>query len=326
MRRRKFIALVGSAAAVWPLAADAQQPARPVVAFINGGAADPGRVSTFRKGLSETGYTEDQNVTVEYHWLEGHYEGLPALLADVIRRRVAVIATPASTPAALAAKAATATIPIIFSVGEDPVALGLVASFAHPGGNATGMNIFAFELNSKRLALMHELLPEAKRFAVLVNPGNAVSAVVTSKAIKDAADTLGLDVFFFNANTPEEIDAAFAVFARERPDALFIVGDSFFLSRQTQLATLAVRDRIPTSGFLRDMAQAGLLMSYGVPNSDAYRQVGIYTGSILKGAKPADLPVLQSTKFEFVINLQTAKSLGLAIPPTMLARADEVIE
>ena len=329
MRRRDFITLVGGATVAWPLVAQAQQPEHPVVAFINGGSAYTyaGRVSAFRKGLSETGYIEDQNVRVEYHWLEGHYERLPALLTEIIGRRVAVIATPASTPAAIAAKAATATIPIVFSVGEDPVALGLVVSLAHPGGNATGINIFAFELNSKRLALMHELLPKATRFAVLINPANAVSTrEVTSKALKDAARTLGLELLFFNASTSEEIDAAFAAFAREKPDALFIGGDSFFVARQTQLATLAARDRIPTSCFLREMAQAGLLMSYGVSNDENFRQVGVYTGDILKGAKPADLPVLQATKFEFVINLQTAKSLGLDVPPTLLARADDVIE
>jgi putative ABC transport system substrate-binding protein len=329
MRRRDFVkGIVGSAVAC-PLFAYAQQAAMPVVALINGGSANapPGRLAAFRKGLSETGYVEDQNVAVEYHWLEGHYERIPALLTEIIERHVAVIATPAFTVAALAAKAATATIPIVFSVGEDPVALGPVVNLAHPGSNATGVNIFAFEIYSKRLALMHELLPKATRFAVLINPANPVSArEVTSKALKDAARTLGLDLLFFNASTREEIDAAFAAFAREKPDALFIGGDSYFAARQTQLATLAVRDRIPTSCFLRDMAQAGLLMSYGVTDEDTFGQVGVYTGRILKGAKPADLPVLQSTKFEFVINLQTAKSLGLDVPPTLLARADEVIE
>ena len=329
MKRREFIALLAGLAAFWSRAVHAQQPAMPVVAFINGGSAnaESGRVAAFRKGLSETGYIEDQNVRVEYHWLEGHYERVPALLTEIIGRHVAVIATPAFTSAALAAKAATATIPIVFSVGEDPVALGLVVSLAHPGGNATGMNVFAFEIYTKRLALMHELLPKATRFAVLINPANVVSArEVTSKALKDAARTLGLDLVFFNASTREEIDAAFAAFAREKPDALFIGGDSYFVARQTQLATLAVRERIPTSCFVRDMAQAGLLMSYGVSNEDAFGQVGVYTGRVLKGAKPADLPVLQPTKFEFVINLQTAKSLGLDVPPTLLARADEVIE
>jgi putative ABC transport system substrate-binding protein len=325
MRRRDFIKVI----VAWPLAAHAQQAAMPVVAFINGGSAnaEPGRVAAFRKGLSEASYIEDQNVRVEYHWLEGHYERLPALLTEIVGRHVAVIATPAFTPAAIAAKAATATIPIVFSVGEDPVGLGLVVSLAHPGGNATGINVFAFEINSKRLALMHELLPKATRFAVLINPANAVSnREVNLEALKDAARTLGLDLVFFNASTAGEIDAAFAAFAREKPDALFIGGDSYFVARQTQLATLAVRDRIPASGTPRDRAQAGLLMSYGVSDDDAFGQVGVYTGRILRGAKPADLPVLQATKFEFVINLQTAKSLGLDVPPTVLSRADEVIE
>jgi putative ABC transport system substrate-binding protein len=326
MRRRDFIRAIAGSAAAWPLAAHAQQPALPVVAFVQGGVASTERATAFRKGLSETGYVEGQNVTVEYHWLNGQYDRLSSLMADLVRRRVAVIATPATTPAALAAKAATTTIPIVFGVGEDPVALGLVASFAHPGGNATGMNIFAFELNAKRLALMHELLPKATRYAALLNPGNTVSTEVTLKTVKDAGHALGLDVSFFNAGNSEEIDVAFAAFARDKPDALFIGSDGFFAARQAQLVTLAARERIPTSCFLREMAQSGLLMSYGVPTDDIYRQVGIYTGSILRGAKPADLPVLQSTKFEFVINLQTAKSLGIDVPPTLLARADEVIE
>src|SRR6516164_10588526 len=233
MKRREFIALLAGLAAFWSRAVHAQQPAMPIVAFINGGSAkaEPNRGSAFRKGLSETGYVEDQNGAGEYHGLEGHYERIPALLTETIERHVAVIATPAFTAAALAAKAATATIPIVFSVGEDPVALGLVVSLAHPGGNATGINVFAFEIYSKRLALMHELLPKATRFAVLINPANAVSArEVTSKALKDAARTLGLDLLFFNASTPEEIDAAFAAFAREKPDALFIGGDSYFVA------------------------------------------------------------------------------------------------
>ena len=238
-----------------------------------------------------------------------------ALLADLIRRRVAVIATPASHPATLAAKAATSTIPIVFGVGEDPVKLGLVASLARPGGNATGVNSFSFEVDAKRLGLMHELLPKANRFAVLLNPAGASSAEATSKALKEAAPTLGLDIVFFNATTADEIDAAFAAFARARPDALFIAGDGFFASRSVQFATLAARERIPASFSTRVLVEAGLLMCYGPDIVDTFRQVGVYTGSILKGAKPADLPVLQSTKFEFVINRQTAKSLGLEIPP-----------
>jgi putative ABC transport system substrate-binding protein len=227
---------------------------------------------------------------------------------------------------ALPAKAATTTIPIVFAVGEDPVALGLVMSFAHPGGNATGINFFTYEVNAKRLGLMHELLPKATRFAVLLNPANAASAKATLKTVKEAAPALGLEMLFLNASTPAEIDAAFAALARERAEALFIAGDGWFTSRAVQLATLAVRDRIPAGYAAREMVEAGLLMSYGTHFVDTWRQVGIYTGSILKGAKPADLPVLQSTKFEFVLNLQTARSLGLDIPPTLLARADEAIE
>jgi putative ABC transport system substrate-binding protein len=328
VKRRAFISLLGGAAAAWPLAARAQQAAIPVVGFINAGAADTSarRVAAFRKGLSEAGYAEGQNVMVEYRWLEGHYERLPAVLADLVRRRVAVIATPGGTEASLAAKTATATIPIVFGVGEDPVKLGIVASLARPGGNATGVNFFVLEIDAKRLGLMHELLPKATRYAVLVNPANAAGTQATSKAVKEAARALGLDALFFNATTPAEIDAAFAAFGRERADALFIGGEALFTSRGVQLATLAVRDRMPASYATREMVEAGLLMSYGTILPDMFRQVGIYTGSILKGAKPADLPVLQSTKFEFVLNLQTARSLNLDIPPMLLARADEVIE
>jgi putative ABC transport system substrate-binding protein len=299
----------------------------PVVGFINAGAdALPGRVAAFREGLREAGYAEGRNVTVEYHWLEGHYERLPAVLTDLVQRRVAVIATPGATEVARAAKTATATIPIVFGVAEDPVRLGIVASLARPGGNATGINFFSSEIEAKRLGLMRELVPKASRFAVLVNPSNVTPTETTSKALNEAARTLGVEVLFFNASTPGEIDAAFAAFVRERADALFIAGDAFFASRSVQIATLAVRDRIPASYPSREMVGAGLLMSYGTDFSDMFRQVGIYTGSILKGATPADLPVLQSTKFEFVLNLQTARSINLDIPPMLLARADEVIE
>ena len=328
MRRREFITLLGGAAAGWPLAARAQQSMPPVVALINGGAPDASApyAAAFRKGLSEMGYDEQKNVMVEYHWLKGQYALLPDLLDNLIRRRLAVIATPGSAPASLAAKAATATIPIVFGVGDDPVALGLIANLAKPGGNVTGINSFAFEINAKRLALMHELLPKATRFAVLVNPNNAPSAEATSNEIRKAAHGLGLDVLFFKASTSGEIDAAFSAMARERGDALFIAADGFFNGRRVQFATLAMRDRLPASFFAREMIEAGLLMSYGTSLVDMFRQVGIYTGSILNGTKPTDLPVLQSTKFEFVINLQTARSLQIDIPPTLLARADEVIE
>jgi ABC-type uncharacterized transport system substrate-binding protein len=325
MNRRAFISLLGGAAA-WPLAARAQQPRMPLVGFINGGAAMASRAAAFRKGLSEAGYVEGQNVMVEYHWLEGHYDRTVPVLADLIKRQVNVIATPGSDLVSLTAKAATATIPIVFGVAKDPVAMGLVASLPRPGGNATGINFFAHEIDAKLLGLMHELLPKASRFAVLVNPANPSNTEATTKSLKEAARAVGLEVLFLNASTPDEIDAAFTALARERTDALFIAGDAFFNGRRVQLATLAMRERMPASFPGREMVEAGLLMSYGTSLVDVFRQVGIYTGSILKGTKPADLPVMQSTKFEFVINLQTARSLGLDIPPTLLARADEVIE
>ena len=317
MRRRAFIAFFGGAAATLPLAARAQQPALPVVGLINGGSADvsAARVAAFRKGLNETGIIEGQNVTVEYHWLEGQYDRLPALMADLVRRRVAVIATPGITPAALAAKAATATIPIVFGVAEDPVRLGLVASLARPGGNATGINFFFSEVAAKRLRLLHDLVPKAVRVAVLVNPANASTAETTLREVQEAAPTIGLQIQILNASTIGEIDAAFATLARERPDALFVAPDAFFTSRRVQFATLTARDKIPAAYANRDFVAAGGLMSYGTDLADMFHQVGIYTGNILKGAKPADLPVLQSTKFEFVINLQTARALGIEVPP-----------
>ena len=326
MKRREFITLL-SGAAGWPLAARAQQPTMPVVAFIHGGASEPlaSYAAAFRKGLSEVGYSEGRNVSVEYHWLEGRYDRLPGLLGDLIRRGVSVIATPGFTDGSRAAKAATTTIPIVFGVADDPVALGLVASLARPGGNATGINFFSQEINAKRLGLMRELLPNARRFAVLLNPA-AASSEATSKVLQEAAATLGLKLAFSNANTRDEIDAAFAGFAREKPDALFIAADGFFAGRALQLALLAMRERIPASFSARPQAQAGLLMSYGVDIIDTFRQVGAYAGQILKGAKPAELPVLQSTKFELVFNLVTARALGLQIPPMLLARADYVIE
>jgi putative tryptophan/tyrosine transport system substrate-binding protein len=327
MRRRNFIKGIAASAAL-PLAAQAQQRATPVITLINARKADAGSglAAEFQKGLSQTGFEEGNNVRVEYHWLDGHYEEIPVILSDAIRRNVAVIATPGSSPGSLAAKAATATIPIAFGVGEDPVALGLVTSLAQPGGNATGINFFASEIDAKRLGLMHELLPKARRFAVLLNPSNPTTLAATSRALKGAAPDLGLELLYFNAATSAEIDAAFSAISAQRTEALFIAPDGFFASRGVQFATLAARDRIPASDFSRDAVTAGLLMSYGTSIGDVFRQVGIYAGSILKGAKPADLPVLQSTRFEFVINLQTARSLGLDIQPTLLARADEVIE
>ena len=328
IRRREFVFTLGGAAAGWPLAAGAQQPAMPVVAFINVGSLDTrrDRVDAFRKGLSETGYAERQNVSVEYHWLDGRYLRLPEVLDEVIRRRVDVIAIPGSGPAVLAAKAATATIPIVFGVAENPVSLGLVKSLAQPGGNATGINFFSGEVDAKRLELMHELLPKASRFGVLVNPANVRYTEATLKALREAAHALNIELVVFNASTPAEIDAAFAAIARERAQALFIAGEALFSIRRMQLATLTARDRIPASYVGREGVEAGLLMSYGTSLVDMARQVGVYTGSILKGAKPADLPVLQPTKFEFVVNLQTARALGIEVPQELLARADEVIE
>jgi putative tryptophan/tyrosine transport system substrate-binding protein len=327
MQRREFITLLGGAAAAWPLAALAQ-PSLPVVAFINGAAADVSArfAAAFRKGLDETGTVEGQNVTVEYQWLENQYDSVPAIVADLVRRRVAVIATPGNTPAALAAKAATATIPIAFGVPQDPVELGLVASLARPGGNATGINFFLNEVAAKRLRLLHDLVPKAVRVAVLVNPANASITESTLRDVKEAAATIGLQIQILNATTIGEIDAAFATFARERPDALFVAADALFTSRRGQFATLTARDKIPAAYANRDIVAAGGLMSYGTDIADMFRQVGVYTGNILKGAKPADLPVLQSTKFEFVINLQTARALDIEVPPGVLSIADEVIE
>ena len=324
MRRREFITLLGGAAA-WPLAARAQQPAMPVVGFIRDGSADTSAryVAAFRKGLNETGYVEGQNVTVEYHWLEGHYDRLPALLADLVRRQVAVIATPGNVPS-IAAKAATATIPIVFGVGDDPVKLGLVASLARPGGNATGINFFVTEVVAKRLRLLHDLVPKAVRIAVLVNPENA--SKTTLREVQEAAPTIGLQIQILNARTIAEIDTAFATLARERPDALFVAGDAFFLDRRVQFATLTAHDRIPATYSVRELVTAGGLMSYGPDLADAVHHVGVYTGSILKGAKPADLPAVQSTKLELVINLQTARALGIEVPSGVLSIADEVIE
>ena len=327
MRRRELITLFGGAAATWSLAARAQQPTLPVIGFLRDGSAEGNAryVAGFRKGLNETGYVEGQNVTVEYHWLEGQYDRLPTLLADLIRRQVAVIATP-GTVVSRAAKAATATIPIVFGVGEDPVRQGLVPSLARPGGNVTGINFFVNEVTAKRLRLLHDLVPSAVRIAVLVNPGNASVAESTVREVQKAAPTMGLQIQIFNATTIGEIDAAFAALARERPDALFVAGDALFGSRRVQLATLTARDRIPAIYAIREPVAAGGLMSYGTDLAELFRQMGVYCGSILKGAKPADLPVLQSTKFEFVINLTTAKALGLIIPDGVLSIADEVIE
>jgi putative tryptophan/tyrosine transport system substrate-binding protein len=322
MRRRHFIAGIAGSAAAWPLVARAQQP---VIGFVNAGSPDASLVAGFRKGLNEVGYVEGQNVTVEYHWLDGQFDRLPSLMADLVRRHVAVIATPAGNLVAQAAKAATSTVPIVFSVGDDPVKWGLVDSLARPGGNATGIDFFSVEVNAKRLGLLHELLPKAIRIAVLVNPANAQVTETTLRDISEATRNLGLQIEVLNASTSREIEVAFAGL-RDRADALFVGPDIFFNSRRVQLVTLAAHYWIPTAYNTREAVEAGGLMSYAADRADAYRQVGVYTGQILKGAKPADLPVLQSTKFEFVINLQTARLLGIDVPNSLQLVADELIE
>ena len=328
MRRRKFIALFGSTAAAWPLAARGQQqPAMPVIGFLDSRSPDamPDLLRAFRRGLKETGLVEGENVAVEYRWAENQTDRLPALATELVGRRVAVIVAIASTTA-LAAKAATATIPIVFAVGDDPVRLGLVVSLSRPGGNATGINFFSGEVTAKRLELLRELVPGAARIAVLVNPANATITEATLRDVEPAARARGLQIQVVNADTPNEINAAFERFERERPDALFVGPGPFFSARRVQLVQLAARYALPAAYAVRSDVEVGGLMSYGASATDAWRQVGVHTGRILKGAKPADLPVVQSTKFEFVINAQTARMLRLSVPPSLLAIADEVIE
>jgi putative ABC transport system substrate-binding protein len=328
MKRREFITLLGGSALAWPLAARAQQAAMPVIGFLNSqspeGLSD--RLRGFRQGLKDAGYIEGENVAIEYRWAENQLDRLSPMVADLVRRQVSVIVAGGGSPTALAAKAATNTIPIVFAAPEDPVKLGLVASLGRPGGNVTGINFFIGELVAKQFGLLRELVPGAVRIAVLVNPANAPRAEATITDVKAAATTMGLEIQIFNASTGREINAAFTAIARQRPDALYVGPDPYFVVRRAQLANLAARHALPASYFVRDLAEAGGLMSYGTDITDAYRQVGIYTGRILKGAKPADLPVIQSTKFELVINLATAMMLGLDIPSTLLARADEVID
>jgi putative ABC transport system substrate-binding protein len=326
VKRRQFISFIGGAAVTWPLTARAQQPAVPVIGFLNPTSPDTiaDRLRGFRQGLKDTGYVEGDNVTIVYRWAEGQNDRLAELAADLVRRQVAMIAAFAS--AALAAKAATTMIPIVFVVPEDPVRLGLVTSLARPGGNLTGINIVSGELAAKRLELLRELVPAATRVAVLVNPADAAGAETMVRDVAPAARALGWQIQVLNASTSREIDAAFATFVRERPDALFVGSDPFFTSRRVQLANLAARHVIPMTSSTREIAEVGGLMSYGSNIPDVWRQAGTYTGRILKGAKPADLPVVQASKFELVINAQTARMLDLTVPPMLLARADEVIE
>jgi putative ABC transport system substrate-binding protein len=327
MKRREFIAGLGGAVA-WPVVARAQQAALPVVGYINVAALESSAryVTAFRAGLAEIGYVEGRNVTVEYHWLENRFDRVPAVVAELVRRPVTVIAAPGQTAVALAAKAATTTIPIVFSIGDDPVKFGLVASLAQPGGNATGMNFFSIEAVPKRMGLMHELVPKAVPIAVLINPSNVAVADASLREVQDAASKIGLPIMVLKATNNREIEEVFAIMVRERAEALFITSDAYFGSRRVQLATLAIRHGIATSYADRAFVEAGGLMSYGADITETYRQAGVYTGQILKGTKPADLPVVQSTKFELVINLRTAKALGLTIPETLLATADEVIQ
>jgi ABC-type uncharacterized transport system substrate-binding protein len=326
MRRREFITLLCGAATALPFAARAQQPAIPSVGFLNSASLEVfvDRLRAFHQGLKETGFVEGENVAIVYRWAENQFDRLPELAADLVRRQVAVIAVNAS--AALPAKAATASIPIVFLVAEDPVRSGrLVASLARPGGNLTGVNVISGELTAKRLELLRELVPSVTRVAVFVNPVGP-GAETTVRDVEPAARTMGLQTDFFNASTSREIDAAFASFAGQRPDALFVANDVFFTSRRVQLANSAARHGIPMISGTREIAEVGGLMSYGSNLVDAFRQVGVYVGRILRGTKPSELPVIQSSKFELVINAQTARILSLDVPPMLLARADEVIE
>jgi putative ABC transport system substrate-binding protein len=326
MRRREFITLLGGAAS-WPLAARAQQ-GMPVIGLLGATSFDNNVdfLRAFRQGLKEIGYVEGENVAIEYRWAEGQYERLPALAADLVRRQVTVIASTEGLIAAFAAKSATATIPIVFVVSDDPVRLGLVAGVARPGGNVTGINFLSAELAAKRLELLRELVPGAKRMALLVNPADATNTETMLREVGPAARAIGWQMQVLNADTIDAIDAAFASFERERPDALFVGSSAFYTSRRVQLVQLTARHAVPAAYVGRQFTEIGGLMSYGANLTDAWRQAGLYTGRVIKGAKAADLPVMQASKFELVINAHTAKMIGLTVPPTLLSVADEVIQ
>jgi putative ABC transport system substrate-binding protein len=327
MRRREFITLIGGAAAGWPVAARAQQPAMPVIGLLDPRSPDAmaDRLRAFRLGLKDAGYVKGENVTIIYRFAEDQYDRLPELAAELVRRQVTVIAASA-TQAAIAAKPATTKIPIAFVANQDPVGLGLVASLARPGGNLTGINLFSGELGAKRFDLLRELLPRAARVAMLVNPADATNTASTLRDVEAAARAIGLQVQVLNASTSREINAAFENVGRDRPDALFVGPDTFLIARRSQVVQLAAFHRLPAVYPVRDFVEIGGLMSYGTSIVEVFRQLGIYAGRILKGAKPADLPVVQSSKFDLVINAETARMLGLEVPPMLLARADEVIE
>jgi putative ABC transport system substrate-binding protein len=327
MKRREFITLLGSAAVAWPLAAQAQQPAMPVIGFIYSASPDPvaHRLRAFRQGLKESGYVEGENCAIVYRWAESRIDQVPEMLADLIRRQVTVIAA-MGTGVAVAAKAANTTIPVVFAVAFDPVGMGLVASLARPGGNATGVNFFNAEVTGKRLAFLRDLVPTAKRVGVLVDPNAGAAALSVLRDAEPAARTMGLQILPVNATTSREIDVAFATFVREQVDALLVATSGLFSGRRVHIASQAMRHGIPAAYAQRELPEVGGLMSYGTNLADTWRQVGVYVGRVLQGTKPADLPVLQSTKFELVINAQTARLLNVTVPPGLLALADEVIE